>query len=39
MSRLSTTYNFGKTAKYDQKSDFAHFKILMEMGREIHVGL
>ena len=35
MSRMSASYIFGKTAKCDQKSFFAHFQILMEMGSEI----
>ena len=35
MSRMSANYIFGKTAKRDQKSLFAHFQILIEMGSEI----
>jgi|SRR6218665_1642701 len=35
MSRMSANYVFGKTAKCDQKSFFARFQILMEMGLEI----
>jgi len=35
MSRMSANYIFGKTAKYDQKSFFAHFHISLEMGTEI----
>ena len=32
MSRMSANYISGKTAKYDQKSSFPHFHILLEMG-------
>jgi len=32
MSRISASDIFGKTAKYDQKSFFAHFHILLKMG-------
>jgi len=35
MSRMSANYIFGKTAERDQKSLFAHFQILIEMGSEI----
>ena len=35
MSCMSAIYIFGKTAKCDQKSFFAHFQILMEMGSAI----
>jgi len=35
MSRMSANYIVGKTAKYVQKSSFAHFQILLEMGTEI----
>jgi len=31
-----TNYIVGKTAKYDQKSYFAHFQIWLEMGTEIY---
>jgi len=34
MSRMSANYIFGKTAKCDQKSSFAHFHILLEMSTE-----
>jgi len=30
---------FGETAKYDQKSLFTHFQILLEMGREMSLTL
>jgi len=35
MSRMSANYIFSKTAKYDQKSSFAHFHILLEMNTEM----
>jgi len=35
MSRMSTSYIFGKTAKCDQNSFCSHFQILIEMGSEI----
>ena len=35
MSRMSANDIFGKTAKYDQKSFFAHFHILLEMGTQM----
>jgi len=35
MSRVPANYIVGKTGKYDQKSLFAHFGILLEMGTEI----
>jgi len=34
MSRMSADYIFGKTAKCDQKSSFAHFHILLKMSTE-----
>ena len=34
MSRMSANYNLVKTAKYDHKSVFTHFQILLEIGAE-----
>ena len=35
MNRMSANYILGKTAKHDQKSFFAYFQTLLEMGIEI----
>jgi len=35
MSRMLSNYIFGKTPKYDQKSSFAHFHILLGIGTEM----
>ena len=35
MSHMLANYIFGKTAKYDQKSFFPHFKISLDVGTEI----
>jgi hypothetical protein len=35
MSRMSANHIPGKTAKYDQRSSFGHFPILIEMNKKI----
>ena len=37
MSRMSANYIVGKTSKCAEKSLFAHFQILLEIGTEIYV--